>query len=315
VDRYAEKNAKMKAEIARVQLLENNKSVLNAYKKLYFQWLLNMKILDEIKESIKNSKVQRDQISANTRAGLSEEDDYQRTVATVMAYENQYTEYLTSLRNIENQLSLYIDISAVMPDQGAFTQYHKTSSAYNFDFISFEKTNSYRIVDLTLKNLDYSRGVYENKLLPILNAFASITKKDITDYSSDAYSKVPGYKVGIEFTYKLGNNAAESDLEDVKLQIQSIKYEYDKTHNDYKKNLLKLQEYARSAIKEIKTTTAILDSLRLRLITEKRKYGQGRLALSYIIDTKNSIASYNISLLNLKYQLISYYLDYKDLTE
>jgi outer membrane protein len=317
VDRYAEKNAKMKADIARIQSIENNKCILNAYKKLYFQWQVNIKILEDIEVSIKNSKILRDQVARNVQAGLSEDDDYQRAAASVLSYENQHIEYSTSLKNIEHQLSLYIDSAHTVPDEKEFDYYFSIANENGYDYISFDKTNSYRIIDLSLKNLDYAQGVYENKLLPTLNAYAGITRKNITASSTDAFAKLPDtdYNMGFEFSYKLGNNSAESDIEGVKIQIQSLKYEYDKTQNDYKKSLLKTQESVNGTKNQIKTNTAILHSLRLRFATEKKKYSQGRLGLSYLIDTQNSISSYNTSFLNFKYQLISYYLDYMDATK
>ncbi len=316
VDRYAEKNAEMKAEIARLERVENNKSVLNAYKKLYFQWQVNIKILEDIEASIRNSKILKEQVARNMRAGISDDDDYQRAAGSVLSYEKQYYEYLTSLKNIEHQLSLYIDSAQFVPDEKEFADYFTAAHASGFEYIGFDKTNSYRIIDLTLRNLDYAQGVYENKMLPTLNTFAGITRKNITGSSSDAYSGLPerDYSVGFEFSYKLGNNGAGSDLEKIRIQIQSLKYEYDTTQNDYKKYLLKLQESAGGTNNQIKTTAGILDALRLRLIAEKKKYSQGRLGLSYLIDTENSLSSYNTSLLNLKYQLISYYIDYIDAT-
>lgn len=39
VDMYSENNAKMQFEISKYKFEENNKSILNAYKKIYFQWI------------------------------------------------------------------------------------------------------------------------------------------------------------------------------------------------------------------------------------------------------------------------------------
>jgi outer membrane protein len=314
VDKYAEKNSVMKAKIAKIEQLENNKSVLNAYKKLYFQWQIYIKIIEDIKTSISNSELQREQVARNLRAGISEDDDYQRASASVLSYKRQYQEYLTSLNNIEHQLSLYIDIANSKPDEKDFSFYNSEASDSGYDYINFDKTRSFKIIDLSLKNLDYAKGVYENKLLPTFDVYAGITQKNLSSSSSDSYQSLPDrdYNIGVEFSYKLGNNEAESNLEKIKIQVQSLKYEYETTFNTYKKSLLKLQESSTGTKDQIRTIDEILKTLHQQLKTENRKYSQGRLALSYIIDTQNSIAAYNISSLNLKYQLISYYIDYMD---
>jgi len=307
----------MKVEIAKYRLNENNKSVITAYKKLYFQWLISLKVLETLDESLQNSKKQRDQVARNVRAGLAEDDDYQHSIATVLGYENQYRQYLTSLNNLEHQLSPYIDCDKNIPDEKDFNTYYDRAMDNVFDFVGFDKTTSAKIMDLTLKDLDYSKGVGQNKLLPELNVFAGITQKNMASASSNAFSSLPNrdYNIGFEFSYKLENNAAESDLEDIRIQIQSMKATYDSTLNDYRKNLMNFQESAigtKSLIQNIKTT---IDTQSLQLATERKKYSQGRLALSYVITTENSISSGKIDLLNLKYQLISFYIDYLDITK
>ncbi len=314
VDKFAEKDASIKAEITRLQRTENNKSVLTAYKKLYFQWQLYIKILSDKKSSIKNSEILKEQIAKNLRSGISENDDYQRTCASVLVYQREYQEYLTYLKNIEHQLSLYIDTRNSVPDKNDFAVYVSIASNNAYDYVDFDKTRSYKIIDLSLKNLDYAKGVYENKLLPSLNMFAGVTQKNLSDSSTESFSSLPDrdYNIGMEFTYRLGNNAAESDLEKIKIQKQSLRYEYDTAHNTYRKNLMKLQEYASGTRDQIKTIDDILLALRQQFLTERRKYSWGRLNLSYIIETQNKISSYNTSLLSLKYQLIALYIDYID---
>jgi outer membrane protein len=317
VDSYAEKDAKMKTEIAKLKLVENNKSILSAYRKLYFQWMISIKVLDILDESVKNAKKQRDQVARNRQAGLSEDDDLQRSNASVLSYENQYQQYLTSLRNLEHQLSVYIDCVKNSPDEKEFNSYYGRSSDHAFDFVGFDRTNSAKVIDLTLKELDYSKGVGQNKLLPSLNVFAGITQKNMTTESSEAFSSYPhrDYSVGFEFSYKLGTSAANADLEDIRVQIQSLKYTYDSTLNEYRKSLMKIRESAEGTKSLIKNKASTVDTLGLQLAAERRKYSQGRLALSYVITTENSIASGKIDLLNLKYQLISYYIDYTDLVK
>ncbi len=314
VDRFSEDNAKMQLEIAGHQLQQNNKSVLNAYKKLYFQWIIYKENIRNLDEAVSNSVKLKDQVKRKVDAGLADNDDYQNSVASVLNYENQRRENLTSLKNIENQMGLYIDISRGVPDEKIFNEYLQKSVNSGFEEIDFKKTTSAKIMDLTMKNYSYSKGVYENRLLPELNIFAGATQKNISE--SQTYGvKDRDYNFGFEFKYSLENNSAESSLEDAEIQIKALGYEYKSAENSYRKQLLNYIDSSNGLIEQLKNKENKLKALESKLLTEKKKYSQARLNLSYLIETENSINSEKINILTLKYQLISYYIDYNDLVK
>jgi len=312
VDRYSENNAKMKLEVAKSQLQENNKSVLNAYKKLYFQWIIYRENIKNLDAAIVNSNALKNQILRKVRAGLADNDDYQGAVSSVLSYENQRREYSTELKNIENQMNLYLDITGLSPAQKAFDDYYGKAGSSALTEVDFKNTASAKIMDLTMKNYLYSKGVYENKLLPEFNVFGEVTRKDLSD--SQTYgTRDTDYSVGFEFRYYLENNSAESSLKDVEIQIKGLEYEYSAAENSYRKLLLSYIETSNGIIDQLENKEKTLKALESKLVTEKRKYSQARLNLSYVISTENSITSEKNNILSLKYQLISCYIDYMDL--
>jgi len=314
VDRYSVDNAKMQLEIAGHQLQQNNKSVLNAYKKLYFQWIAYKENIRNLDEAVNNSIKLKDQVKRKMEAGLSDNDDYQNSIASILGYENQRRENLTALKNIESQMNLYIDTSRGVPEDKAFDEYYHNALEHGFAEINFKNTTSAKIMDLTLQNYSYSKGVYENRLLPELDIFAGITQKNIS--GTRTYDvKDRDYNVGFEFKYSLGNNSAESALQDVDIQIKNLGYEYKSTENSYRKLLLNYIESSKGLIDQIKNKEKTLKALESKILTEKKKYSQARLSLSYLINTENSINTEKINVLTLKYQLISNYIDYNDLVK
>ncbi len=314
VDRYSENNANMQLEIAKYQLQENNKSVLNAYKKLYFQWIMCKENIKNLDEAISNSKVLMAQIKRKVDAGLADNDDYQGSVASVLSYENQRREYQTLLKNIENQIAVYININNSLPDEKEFNEYYFKAIHSRLEEKDFKSTLSAKIMDLTMKNYVYSKGVYENRLLPEFNIFAGMTKKDIAE--SQTYgAKDTDYSVGFEFRYSLENNSAESSLKDIEIQIKGLEYEYDAVHKSYRKQLLGYMESSNGITEQLENMARSLKALESKLVTERKKYSQARLNLSYVINTENSITSEKNSLLALRYQLIGNYIDYMDLVK
>jgi len=312
VDRYSEKDANMKLDIAKLQLQENNKSVLNAYKKLYFQWIMCSENIKNLNTAIKNLNSLKEQTRRKVNAGLADNDDYQSTVASVLSYENQRREYQTRLKTIENQLNIYLDLNAGVPDDKVFNEYYLKADDSGLSGTDFKNTTSAKIINLTMKNYAYSKGVYENRLLPEFNVFAGMTKKDISQTQTYGV-KDTDYNVGFEFKYYLQNNSAESSLKDVEIQIQSLEYEYSAALNSYKKQILGCIESSKGISDQLSNKEKSLRALESKLATEKKKYSQARLNLSYVISTENSITSERNSIIDLKYQLIECYIDYLDL--
>jgi outer membrane protein len=317
VDQYTEKDAAMKVDIQKLQLSVNNKSTLNAYRKLYFQWELYRRILKDNEESISNAKRLNDQLAQNFKAGLAEDYSYHETSSSLLKYRATYRDNQILLRTIEKQLGVYIDTSVYSPDAKDFDAYLDRAQSLDFPAVDFSKTESAKIIDLSIKRYAYSEEIYSNKLLPEFDVFGSVSRKN-RDYSAgSSVSNLPDtdYSVGFSFSYKLGNDEAEASLQSMVLKKKSLELEYASTLNSYKKSLLGYQETASGTKELIRNKQEIIKELNLQLAGQKRKYSQGRLSISDVITTENSISSARVELLNLKYSLIAAYLDYSDLVK
>ena len=312
VDKYTEKNADMQLAIERLRLKENNKSVLNAYKKLYFEWIACSEIVSNLEKAVENSRKLRDQTQRKVRAGLADNDDYQKTVTSYLAYKSQHTDYKKTLKTIGNRLSVYFDVTDYSPSKDNKVTFFLLASECAYDRVDFKKTTSSKIIDETMKNYQYSRGVYENRLLPRFNVFAEYARKDTSESSSPGMNDTD-YSIGFEFTYKLGNNEAKSALKDVELEMKSLRHEFDAALRDYTKQILNYRESALGSKELINIAASKYRALASQLKTERKKYSQARLNLSYLIETQNSITSVETDIINYRYQLICNYIDYLDL--
>jgi outer membrane protein TolC len=169
------------------------------------------------------------------------------------------------------------------------------------------------VIEETMKNFQYSKGVYENMLLPQFNIFAEAVRKDISEEASYGMND-SDYSFGFEFTYRIGNNSAEGALKDVEIEIKSLALEYESALNEYTKSMLSLQESAAGTRDILTIQEEQIKAFNSQIATEKKKYLQARLNLSYLIETENNLSSGITSLINYKYELISSYIDYMDLT-
>ena len=315
IDRFTERDAKAKLDIAAIRLSENNKSTLNAYKKLFFQWESSRRILRSSEDSIVNAQLLSSQVERNYRAGLAEDYTYQQTVTSVLSYRGIRQQKQTALSTVEKQLAVYIDSEKLTPDGNDFSGWYKAALDESYSPVPFASTESAKILELTLARCTDAADVYKNALLPELDVYGSATKKDRSSGAAVSGLSDTDYAIGFSMSYKLGNDAAQAQYESALLQQKSILLERRATENSYRKSLAQIQETAAGKKALIKNKEETLKALELQLASQRKKYGQGRLGISDVITTENSIDSAKIELISLQYDLIANYIDYKDLVK
>lgn len=316
VDSFAQKDAAAQIEIEKVKLGESNKSTLNAYKKLYFQWELYRRVILNNEDSVSQAGTLSARVSQNLKAGLTEEYSYQQTVSSLLSYKGALLENKTSLRVLEKQLGVYLDTSSAVPDAKDFDALYEAAYKNEFHSVAFESTESARIINQSLSRYAAAQNVYANKLLPVFDLTGGVTQKKNSSTDSISGGRADtDYNVGFSFTYTFGNDAAEADLQTVKIKIKDLSYEYDRTANTYRKNLLGYQENASGSKELLRTKEEQLKALTLQLASQRKKYTIGTLAISDLITTENSLSSVKNEILTLKYSLIGSYIDYCDLVK
>ncbi|MEJ5362528.1 MAG: TolC family protein [Spirochaetota bacterium] len=316
IDRYGKNSAAMKLEIQKLQQLQDDQSVLNYYKKLYFSWVLYKQALDIWQESISNARSLVDSVQRKARAGLAENDDVQRAASSLLSYEAQYKQYEITYKSICDELSLYCDKSIVPQINDMNIMFDSIVSA-RFTEVPFEQTRSWLIVKKNMDVMQYTIKVADNSTLPQMNLILSASRKNYSDQHREALSKLPDtdYSVGVEFSYPLGNHDADAQLKDYELSLKELEYNLLITQNSYYKSLRAIIQSLNGYKELIATHNKNLQALISQRKTEQKKYEQARLDLQYLINTENSIAMEKLTLLQLKVGLVSYYIDYKDLTE
>ncbi|MCX8124065.1 MAG: TolC family protein [Spirochaetes bacterium] len=316
IDRYEKNNAAMKLEIQKLQQLEDDKSVLNYYKKIYFNWILYSQALAIMKESIANAQELVDSVQRKAKAGLAENDDVQRALSSLLSYQAQYKQYEITYKSICDELSLYFS-NTIAPDAQDLKNMFDIILSAHYDEVQFEKTRSFLIVKKNIDMMQYSIDVADNSTLPQMNLILSATRKNYNDRQREALSTLPDtdYSVGVEFSYPLGNHNAQAKLTEYELSLKELEYNLSSTRNSYYKSLRSILQQLSGYKELIVTHNKNLQALLSQRQTERKKYEQARLDLQYLINTENSIAMEKLTLLQLQVALVGYYLDYKDLTE
>ncbi len=317
VDRYASKDAGMKLEIEKLRNSENNKSTLNPYKKLYFDWIEYARRLELLNKSVDNARSLLEQVNRKFRTGLAENDDVQNATATLLQHRTAYEESLAEYNAMLRRLSVYIDSSGLTAAEEEFDRYFKKAADDEFPLQPFEETRAADIYRLTKKNRNYAKSVAGNKLLPQLDITGKYTRKAQDDDLASAMGGMSDtdYYIGFSVSYPLGNSMSESERREAEIAVAEVNHEYDISKNDYRKSVESLRESAVGLRRVIELTEQRIRALESKYSTERKKYLQARMDLNFLISTANALTSEKMNLQNLKKQLIYLYVDYGDLTE
>ncbi|HQQ50119.1 MAG TPA: TolC family protein [Spirochaetota bacterium] len=121
-DRYGKNNAEYTLQIQKLQQREDDDSVMNYYKKLYFTWIFYKQAIDILAESIANAKNLVVTVERKAKAGLAENDDLQRAYSSLYSYQADYQQYQITYKALLDELWLYITKDAT-PDSAYLQKY------------------------------------------------------------------------------------------------------------------------------------------------------------------------------------------------
>ncbi len=270
LDRYAMKDAKMKLEVEKIKKLENDKAIFNYYKKMYFFWYQWDQILNYLKTTIDNAKRLEAQTAQKLKAGIVENDEYQRTRYSVFMYQQQYNQTVIEYKRILNELSAFIDVEKRYPGvvsddnnnpgetKDDFTLLYETAKNSKIDFVEFEETNNSKILNLNRENLEYLKKISLNKTLPQLNIFGNIDIKFHEYYYNPEGHPDAGEESDTDYRFYYGNTVfgqSENYMDNYEDEINKypnldfvvgIEFSYPlgnfKARSDYKESKLRLKE-------------------------------------------------------------------------
>jgi len=315
IDRFTEANAKMNYGINEISIMLQNDSLITYYKKLYIRWLQYEAGLKVLKKNIVTSQKLESHVRRKAKRGLSDNDDIQKAYASTLSQKIIHENYKRGLDILINELSVIFETKINKPNLKEFSSFFKKSLSFTFQKINFEKTANSKLLKLILKNQEYHLSINKNKQLPELNLLGSITKKSSETSASNSFSNINDfdYYLGMKMSYSFGNHENKGSLEDAKLSIKESQEEYNITKRNYTEKIRYIQITKKSFLKQIKFRNQNLNSLRSQYRTERRKYNQARLNLSYLIQTENSILAAKMSNLDLQSEIIMQIFDYKEL--
>ena len=318
IDRYAYRDAKAKHQIAILKKEVNYKEILFQYEKKYFYWIITKIISEKINEVIENAKELEKQSLERKNSNLIDDDTYQKSVYNRIKYEILKNNIDNQFYQITTEIKLLLEKS-LAPEQSVLVEWYENKQFQEQKRDDFLKTSTGQIMKLTKEILLYQKKIAENKSLPKLNLTGDVNVK-FHNYQNDAstISNVTSYGdvdfvVGLEFYYPIGDHKNISLYNQTLLLMEQFEVEEKLMLDSYEQSMILLLLNKEKIRKTIELKETALISLQKRLKSEKIKYNNAEIDISYLLETKNLIVSEEIEILNLKLDCILLYLEYKKL--
>ena len=316
VDRFSEQNARLGYEIERIQTKITENSLLNSYSLLYHQWIVYSRIAEINRKGVVNARTVYNQMLRKKKSGLAENDEVQKSYSSLLSFRQKHEQSMIDEARVREKIAVLTGLDSIKPESDQFDRQYLMVKNFSFDLRNFNTTISSKYIDLLVARMKLSRETAENRLMPQVDAVASVTKWDESDTLSDSisYGKMD-YRIGVEMSHYFGNNNAKAEYEISKLEIGRIQEDMRSAINSFNTEIRQIREESERIKNIILYKERNIRALRSQLATETKKYQSARIDLAYLINTRNSIAAEESSLLQQKYNLISLYYGYSELIE
>ncbi len=319
LDSYPIKDAEYSLTIAKLQRKIDDASVIVAYQKMYYQWIMYEKLLNNYRNMYNTARRFEAQIRNRYQSGLVDNDGYQNARTQTLLYSDYYAQnkvYLDSLLN--NIAFLLPDITNMKPDHKAWDSYLDLASNMTMENVAFADSVNGQIAYQSKIKAEYTLEAMQNNNLPDLSLVGQVNINGSTPNNSGYFNSFSSmtnvdFFAGVQFSYPLGNRANYAQYKQAENALYGIIAQYDKLDKDFSNQL---QTY----IIRFNTYKNLIDSKKIqirainsRINTQLQKLEQGRIEVDDIIQSRIDLVSTQTELLNLEYEFITTIFDYRAL--
>ena len=319
LDSYPIKDAEYALTIAKLQRKLDDASVVVAYQKMYYQWIMYEKLLNNYKNMHNTARRFESQMRSRYQNGLIDNDSYQNARTQTLVYSDYYAQNKVYLDSLLNNIAFFIpDITNMSPDYKAWDSYLELASNMTMENVAFADSVNGQIAYQSKIKAEYTLEVMNNNNLPNLDLVGQVSLNGTSPNTSGYFNSFSSmtnvdFFAGVQFSYPLGNKANDSQYKQAENALYGIIAQYDKLDKDFSNQL---QTY----ILRFNTYKSLIDSKKLqirainsRIATQLQKLEQGRVEVDDIIQSRIDLVSTQTELLNLEYEFITTIFDYRAL--
>lgn len=318
LDKYPIKDAEYALSIAKLQRMLDDASVIVAYQKIYYQWIMYEKLLDYYRSMYSTARRFEAQMRERYQNGLIDNDAYQNARTQTMIYSDYYAQNQVYLDSLLTTVSFFMPVTNIKPDHTTWDAYLDLGSNMQMDSVLFSDSINGQIAYQSKIRAEYTLETIKSGNLPNLDFVGNVSLNGLTP-NTDGYFKSFGsmtnveFFAGVQFSYPIGNRANKAQYKMAENALYGIISQYDQLEKDFN---TQLQTYISrfNAYKNLITSKqSQIRAINSRIATQLDKLSKGRIEVDDILTSRIDLVRTQSELLNLQYEFITTIFDYRAL--
>lgn len=318
LDRYPIKDAEYALNIAKLQRRLDDASVLVAYQKLYYQWIMYEKLLEYYRNMYITARKFENQMRDRYNNGLIDNDSYQNARTQTMLYSDYFAQNKIALDTLLTTVSFFFPVTNLKPDHTTWDSYLDLGSNMTMEAVAFADSVNGHIAYQSKIRAEYALSAMKNGTLPNLDIVGSVSLNGVSPNTSGYFNSFGSmtnidFFAGVQFSYPLGNRANKAQYKMAENSLYGIIAQYDMLEKDYNTQL-KGYIYKFETYKNLMNSKrAQIRAINSRIATQLQKLDQGRLEIDDLLTSRLDLVATQTELLNLQYEFITTIFDYRAL--
>ena len=324
---YTERAEKLGLQLSQEETKEQAKlettKFYNEIRKMYWQLSVNHSLTKIYETLINQAILQENNVRKMYRASVADRGDLARTTAVVNTRKADLASLQYNIEMIKKELSNLIpelNDKELEFDFGTFDGVENSIKAC-FNKIQTQKevplnaTSYTKIIDYKDEKINANLKALERYSDPNITLEAKAASLGYGKENSDSFSDMSDverkdYSIGLNISMPFGS--AYSDTKENQMKV--LKMQHNAEKKEIMSNLISYHNYFATSMQKLisvmEDQKAYRDNLTIRVESMRKKYNQGRVSLSELIQDEDSLFESELALVNSYYNIIASMIDY-----
>lgn len=316
LDRYPIKDAEYQLTIAKLKRMIDDNSVLNSYRKLYYQWVMERRLVSFYNDMIKGAKDFENRAKRGYTNGVIDNDSYQNAIRQTLKYIEARDEAEIVLKKVLRNIRFFIPETNTIPSERDWNNTLKNSMNAKIETVPFLESIQGQMAHQLKLRAEYGMTIIKNNSMPDLSIVGNLSLSALDDngfFNSFASMTNLNYFVGLMFSYPIGGRDAKAKMMDAYASLNAVSADYERVNRDYEIQIGIYYDEFQSYKKMLEIKKREINAIVSKINTQNEKFKQGRIPIDEIINSKLELAKARAETLNLEYSIIRTVMDYNSL--
>lgn len=324
---YTERAEKLGLKLGQEETKEQAKletaKFYNEIRKMYWQLSINHSLTKIYETLINQAILQENNVRKMYRASVADRGDLARTTAVVNTRKADLASLQYNIEMLKKELS---NLIPELNDKELEFEFGTFDGIQNSIKACFNKIQSQKEVPLNATSYTKIINYKDEKINANLKALKRYSDPNITleakasslgfgKENSDSFEDMSDverkdYSIGLNVSMPFGS--AYSDTKENQMKV--LKMQHNAEKKEIMSNLVSYHNYFASSMQKLisvmEDQKAYRDNLTIRVESMRKKYNQGRVSLSELIQDEDSLFESELALVNSYYNIIASMIDY-----